>query len=164
MTTGGYETPLVAELGLASLPVAVVNPRQVRDFARASGRLAKTDRLDAQVLAHFGQARRPTPRPLPDAAAQALAALVERRRQIVAMRTAEANRLGATRVALVRTRIQASKQCALLGTMHPQWDLAHEGQAMLGFLVSGPNTGRHGSLVLEDEERLFLHLEGVREG
>jgi transposase len=108
--TGGYETPLVAELGIASLPVAVVNPRQVRDFARASGRLAKTDRLDAQVLAHFGQALRPTPRPLPDAAAQALAALVERRRQIVAMRTAEENRLGATRVALVRTRIQAHLQ------------------------------------------------------
>jgi len=72
--------------------------------------LAKTDRLDAPVLAHFGQALRPTPRPLPDAAAQALAALVERRRQIVArgrMRTAEEHRLGATRVALVRTRIQA---------------------------------------------------------
>ena len=105
--TGGYEAPLVAELGVAHLPVVVVNPRQVRDFARATGRLAKTDRLDAQVLAHFGQAVRPTPRPLPNDAAQALAALVERRRQVVAMRTAEGNRLGATRVALVRTRIQA---------------------------------------------------------
>jgi transposase len=105
--TGGYEAPLVAELGGASLPVAVVNPRQVRDFARATGRLAKTDRLDAQTVAHFGQAVRPTPRPLPDEAAQALAALVERRRQVVAMRTAEENRLGATRVALVRARIQA---------------------------------------------------------
>jgi transposase len=105
--TGGYEAPLVAELAVASLPVAVVNPRQVRDFARATGRLAKTDRLDAQALAHFGQAVRPTPRPLPDEAAQALAALVERRRQVVAMRTAEENRLGATRVALVRARIQA---------------------------------------------------------
>jgi transposase len=105
--TGGYEAPLVAELGIAHLPVAVVNPRQVRDFARATGRLAKTDRLDAQALAHFGQAVRPIPRPLPDDAAQALAALVERRRQVVAMRTAEENRLGATRVVLVRTRIQA---------------------------------------------------------
>ena len=105
--TGGYETALVAELGIARLPVAVVNPRQVRDFARASGRLAKTDRLDAQVLAHFGHALRPTPRPLPDEEAQTLAALVERRRQIVAMRTAEDNRLGATREALVRTRIPA---------------------------------------------------------
>jgi transposase len=105
--TGGYEAPLVAELGVAQLPVAVVNPRQVRDFARATGRLAKTDRLDAQVLAHFGQAVRPTPRPLPEEAAQALAALVERRRQVVAMRTAEANRLGTTRVTSVRARIQA---------------------------------------------------------
>jgi transposase len=105
--TGGDETPLVAELGSARLPVAVVTPRQGRDFARASGRLAKTDRLDAPVVAHFGQALRPTPRPLPDAAAVAWAALVERRRQLVALRTAEENRLGATRVALVRTRIQA---------------------------------------------------------
>jgi transposase len=105
--TGGYEAPLVADLGIAGLPVAVVNPRQVRDFARATGRLAKTDRLDAQVLAHFGHAVRPTPRPLPDEAAQGLAALVERRRQVVAMRTAEENRLGVTRVAAVRARIQA---------------------------------------------------------
>jgi len=105
--TGGYEAPLVAELGIAHLPVAVVNPRQVRDFARATGRLAKTDRLDAQALAHFGQAMRPTPRPLPDEDTQALAALVERRRQVVAMRTAEENRLGATRVAPVHARIQA---------------------------------------------------------
>jgi transposase len=105
--TGGYEAPLVAELGLAALPVAVVNPRQVRDFARATGRLAKTDRLDAHVLAHFAEAVRPTPRPLPEEAAQELKALLERRRQVVAMRTAEENRLGATRVATVRTRIQA---------------------------------------------------------
>ena len=100
----------MAELGGASLPVAVVNPRQVRDCARATGRLAKTDRRDAQTVAHCGQAVRPTPRPLPDEAAQALAALVERRRQVVALRTAEENRLGATRatrVALVRARIQA---------------------------------------------------------
>jgi transposase len=79
----------------------------VRDFARATGRLAKTDRLDAHVLAHFAAAVGPTPRPLPDEAAQELKALLERRRQVVAMRTAEANRLGATRIALVRMRIQA---------------------------------------------------------
>jgi transposase len=105
--TGGYEAPLVGELGIAQLPIAVVNPRQVRDFARATGRLAKTDRLDAQVLAHFGEAVRPTPRPLPDEAAQELKALLERRRQVVAMRTAEENRLGATRVASVCARIRA---------------------------------------------------------
>ncbi len=105
--TGGYEAPVVAALGLAGLPVAVVNPRQVRDFARASGQLAKTDRLDAQVLAHFAAALHPAPRPLPDAQAQELAALVERRRQLVAMRTAEQARLGVTRVARVRIHIQA---------------------------------------------------------
>jgi transposase len=65
--TGGYEVPVVAELGASGLAVAVVNPRQVRDFAKASGRLAKTDRLDAQVLAHFAEALRPVARPLSDA-------------------------------------------------------------------------------------------------
>jgi transposase len=105
--TGGYEAPLVAAVGLADLPIAVVNPRQVRDFARATGQLAKTDRLDAQVLAHFADALHPVPRPVPDAQMQELAALVERRRQLVAMRTAEQNRLGAAPVARVRVRIQA---------------------------------------------------------
>ncbi|HEX9413629.1 MAG TPA: transposase [Ktedonobacterales bacterium] len=79
--TGGYEVPVVAELGAAGLAVAVVNPRQVRDFAKASGRLAKTDQLDAQVLAHFAAALHPVARPLPDAQEQELAALIERRRQ-----------------------------------------------------------------------------------
>jgi transposase len=92
--TGGLERLAVAALALAELPVAVVNPRQVRDFAKAAGHLAKTDALDAAVLAHFADAIRPTPRPLPDAASQALAAVVERRRQLVGMLTAEKNRLG----------------------------------------------------------------------
>src|SRR5260370_14989135 len=105
--TGGYEAPLVAAVGLAGLPIAVVNPCQVRDFARATGQRAKTDQLDAQVLAHFAEALRPVPRPLPDAQAQELAALVERRRQIVARRTAEQNRLGAARVAPVQATIPA---------------------------------------------------------
>jgi transposase len=91
--TGGLERLVVAALALADLPVAVVNPRQVRDFARATGQLAKTDALDAAVLAHFAEALRPTPRPLPDAQQQALAALVERRQQLVGMLTAEKNRL-----------------------------------------------------------------------
>jgi transposase len=90
--TGGYERLVVAQVAEAELPVAVVNPRQVRDFARATGRLAKTDRLDAQVLAHFAAAVHPEPRPLPDAAEQQLAALLERRSQLVAMLTAEKNR------------------------------------------------------------------------
>lgn len=92
--TGGLELPLTAALATAGLPVAVVNPRQVRDFAKATGRLAKTDRLDAQVLAHFAQAVQPTPRPLPDAQAQELSALLARRQQLVQMLTAEKNRLG----------------------------------------------------------------------
>ena len=91
--TGGLEREVVAALALAALPVAVVNPRQVRDFAKATGRLAKTDALDAAVLAHFAAAIHPAPRPLPDAASQALTALLERRRQLVGMLTMEQNRL-----------------------------------------------------------------------
>lgn len=90
--TGGLERVVVAALALADLPVAVVNPRQVRDFAKATGRLAKTDALDAAALAHFAEAIRPEPHPVPDAQSQALAALVERRHQVVAMLTAEKNR------------------------------------------------------------------------
>jgi transposase len=91
--TGGLENLLVAELSLAHVPVAVVNPRQARDFAKATGRLAKTDQLDADNLAHFGEAVQPKPRQLPDEPTQELAALVTRRRQIGAMLTAERNRL-----------------------------------------------------------------------
>lgn len=87
--TGGLERWLVAELVAAQLPVAVVNPRQVRDFARASGRLAKTDALDARVLAAFGRAVRPALRVLPDEATQELAERVARRRQLVEMLVAE---------------------------------------------------------------------------
>jgi transposase len=91
--TGGLEVPVVGALAAAGLPVVVVNPRQVRDFAKATGQLAKTDTLDAAVLAHFAAAVRPPVRPLPDAATQGLAALVTRRRQLVDMLTAERNRL-----------------------------------------------------------------------
>jgi transposase len=91
--TGGMEIPLTSALATAGLPVVVVNPRQVRDFARASGLLAKTDALDAQVLAQFAEVMRPQPRLLPDPEARALAALLTRRRQLVEMLTAEKNRL-----------------------------------------------------------------------
>ena len=91
--TGGLEVPLAGALAAVGLPVVVINPRQVRDFARATGQLAKTDRLDAQVLAHFAEAIRPPVRPVPDAQTQALAALVARRRQLIEMLTAEKNRL-----------------------------------------------------------------------
>jgi transposase len=91
--TGGLEQPLVAALQVAALPVAVVNPRQARDFAKATGRLAKTDQLDADNLAHFAQAVEPEPRRLPDEQTQALAAILTRRRQLIEMLTAERNRL-----------------------------------------------------------------------
>jgi transposase len=90
--TGGYERGVVAALAAAGLPVVVVNPRQVRDFAKATGQLAKTDVLDAHVLAHFAEAVHPAPRPLADEATHRLAALLERRSQLVAMLTAEKNR------------------------------------------------------------------------
>lgn len=92
--TGGLESPLAGVLAALGLPVVVVNPRQVRDFAKATGHLAKTDTLDAAVLAHFAAAVRPAQRPLPDGHTQALAALVARRRQLIEMLTAERNRLG----------------------------------------------------------------------
>jgi transposase len=91
--TGGYQRAVVAALASAALPIVVVNPRQVRDFAKATGKLAKTDVLDARAVAHFAEAVRPTPRPVPDAQTEELRALLARRRQLIAMRTAEHNRL-----------------------------------------------------------------------
>jgi len=90
--TGGYEVTVAAALAGARLPVAVVNPRQIRDFARATGQLAKTDALDARVVALFAKAVRPIARPLPDEQARALGELVARRRQLVDMVSAEQNR------------------------------------------------------------------------
>ena len=91
--TGGYEAAVVSMLAADHQPVVVVNPRQVRDFAKATGRLAKTDRIDAAIIAHFGAALRPEVRPLKTPDAQALDALNARRRQIVEMVTMEKNRL-----------------------------------------------------------------------
>jgi transposase len=90
--TGGIQLPVVGALAAAGLPVVAMNPRQVRDFAKATGKLAKTDRIDAQVLTHFADAVRPEVRPLPDAATRELAILVARRRQLLEMRVAEQNR------------------------------------------------------------------------
>ena len=104
--SGGLELSLVAALAAAALPVVVVNPRQVRDFARATGKLAKTDSLDAAVLAHFAEAVRPPVRPLRDAETQALNSLAGRRRQVMTMLVSEKNRLSAATVA-VRPRIEA---------------------------------------------------------
>jgi transposase len=92
--TGGYELLAVAALAAAALPVIVVNPRQVRDFAKATGQLAKTDRIDADILARFADVVRPTVRAIPDAQAQELEALLTRRRQLLEMLQAEKNRTG----------------------------------------------------------------------
>lgn len=91
--SGGYEVAVAACLGASGLTVAVVNPRQVRDFAKSTGLLAKTDRLDARVLVRFGEAVEPEPRPLKDELTQELEALLKRRRQVNEMITAEKNRL-----------------------------------------------------------------------
>ena len=104
--TGGLELPLAAALAAAALPVVVVNPRQVRDFAKATGTLAKTDTLDAGVLAHFAAAVRPEVRPLKDAETQVLNSLTARRRQVMTMLVSEKNRLG-TAIGAVSPRIEA---------------------------------------------------------
>ena len=104
--SGGLELPLVAALAAEAVPVVVVNPRQVRDFARATGKLAKTDSLDAAAIAHFAEAVRPPVRPLRDAETQTLNSLAARRHQVMTMLVSEKNRLGSATVA-VRPRIEA---------------------------------------------------------
>jgi transposase len=104
--TGGYQRTVVATLAAVGLPVVVINPRQARDFAKATGQLAKTDSLDAHALAHFAAAVRPVLRPLPDAQTEELRAILARRRQRIAMRTAEQNRLSGASQRL-RADIQA---------------------------------------------------------
>jgi transposase len=91
--TGGLQAPLASALAVAGIPVAVVNPRQVRDFSRATGQLPKTDVIDAHLLARFAEAVRPTPRPVPDAATQAFSARLTRRRQLIEMLVAEQHRM-----------------------------------------------------------------------
>lgn len=104
--TGGVERPLTGALVAAGLPVVVVNPRQVRDFAKATGQLAKTDAIDAQVLARFADVIRPEPRPLPDEQPHALAALVTRGQQLIEILTAEKNRLLSAR-STIRKNLRA---------------------------------------------------------
>jgi transposase len=105
--TGGYERPLVAALAASQIAVAVLNPRQARDFAKATGRLAKTDKIDALVLARFAEAIRPTPKAPPEAEALEFQAILARRRQIIGMMVAEKNRLGASTSKKVRSRLEA---------------------------------------------------------
>src|SRR5437870_1325555 len=126
--TGGLQAPLASALANAGISVAVVNPRQVRDFARATGQLAKTDAIDAQILARFAEAVRPAPRPLPDEATQAFSALLTRRRQLIEMLVAEQHRMR-TAPRPIQRQIQAhltwlKQQLAMLDE-----DLTHRIQA-----------------------------------
>jgi transposase len=143
--TGGLERLVVVALALAGLPVAVVNPPQVRDFAKATGQWAKTDALDAAVLAHFAEAIHPTPRALPDAHSQALAGLVERRRQLVGMLTAEKHRLQQALPA-VRAKVAA----------HIQWreQALHELDGELDQLL-------HASPLWRERDQLLRSVPGV---
>jgi transposase len=165
--TGGFEAHLAAALAAAGQPVVVVNPRQVRDFAKATGQLAKTDAIDAAVLAHFAEAIRPEVRPLPDADARALAALVERRRQLVEMRTAEMNRLGLAsgRVAaslrahiawLTKQLDQVDRELSALIEKSPVW------RATDDLLRSVPGIGPAVSRVLISELPELGTLSGKR--
>lgn len=143
--TGGLELPVVAAMALAKLPVAVVNPTRVRDFARATGQLAKTDRLDALVLARFAQAVQPKVRPLRSEEGEHLAALVTRRRQLVAMLTAEKNRRVSTRPQL-RQRLQK----------HIEWlqeELKSLDEEIAGFIDGNP--------LWEEKNTLLRSVPGI---
>lgn len=105
--SGGYERALLTALSLGGLPVSLVNPKRVRDFAKATGRLAKTDAIDAAVLAHFAETLRPSVWTMPGADAEKLQALLARRAQLVCMRTMEKCRLQTTRVSVVRSSVQS---------------------------------------------------------
>lgn len=108
--TGGFEQVVAASLVAAVLPVVVVNPRQIRDFARALGRLAKTDRIDAEVIALFAERVRPPVRPVPDEQARLLDELVTRRRQVLEMMVAEGNRLKQTSIKRLQKRIERHRK------------------------------------------------------
>jgi transposase len=104
--SGGFEITVAAALAAAGVPLAVVNPRQIRDFARATGKLAKTDALDAAAIAHFAEAVHPEPRPLPDDQARELGELVARRRQVIEMIVAERNRTRQLQSPRLKKRIE----------------------------------------------------------
>src|SRR5581483_4200368 len=142
---GGFEGELVAALAAAQLPVVVTNPRRVRNFARATGRLAKTDKLDAQLLAQFAAALRPDIRPLPSAEQDHLTALLTRRRQIVDMLTAEQNRLHTVRAPLGE---DITEHIAWLRQRLAKFD--HEIDDFI-----------HGSPLWSDQEALLQSVPGV---
>jgi transposase len=144
--TGGFETIVAAAVAGASLPLAVVNPAQVRHFARAIGKRAKTDPIDAAVIAHFAEAVKPEPRPIPDAAARLLGELVARRRQIIEMLVAERQR--EKRVDAVRVRNSLARHIAALEKELPVID-------------RDIDTMVRGSPVWREKENLLVSFPGV---
>jgi transposase len=143
--TGGFERAVVAALATAGLAVVVVNPRQVRDFARATGRLAKTDRIDAEVLARFAEAVRPAPKPLPEEEIRTLQGILARRRQLLGMLTAEKNRLHS-----------ATKPVARRIAAHVRWlenELERTDRDLDGAIKSSP--------ALLENEALLRSVPGV---
>lgn len=137
--TGGYERAIVGALASVGLAVVVVNPPQVRDFARATGRLAKTDRIDASILARFAEAVRPSPRPLPDREIRALQAIVARRRQLLGMLAAENNRLSS-----------AAKPVAKRIVAHVRWlekELSRTERDLEAAIESSPALGENEALL-----------------
>ena len=144
--TGGFETVVASALAAARLPVAVVNPRQIRDFARATGRLAKTDAIDAAVIARFAEAIRPEPRPVADAEALMLGELVARRRQLIEMMVAERNR---RRRLTNRTLIKALDHHLELLQKH------------LSALEGDINTSIRGTPVWRAKEDLLISVPGI---
>jgi transposase len=148
--TGGYELDLAVALDEASLPVAVVNPRQVRDFGRAVGRLAKTDQIDALLLARYAATIKPPRRPLGDRGHRQMKALVARRQQLVKMHTAETNRcehghdksIARSINAIVRTieRERAKIEQQLAELIDQQPELTQKRKALLSVPGIGPTT------------------------
>lgn len=162
--TGGLEATVVAELTQAGLAVAVVNPKRVREFARASGQFAKTDQLDAHVLAHFAEAIRPPVRPLPTADSDRLAALVTRRRQVIDMLTAERNRQhtapGAMRERIARHIAWLAEELQTLDDelrqfidQHPTWHATDD------LLQSAPGVGPVTAMTLVADLPELGHLD-----
>jgi transposase len=143
--TGGYHRAVVAALAAAALPLVVVNPRQVRDFAKATGQLAKTAVLDARAVAHVAAAMRPVPRPLPDAQTEERRALLARRRQLMAMRTAEQHRLEHA-----PRRLQADIEA------HIAWLDQH-----VAALDDDLDTTRRASPVWREREALYRRIPGM---
>ena len=144
--TGGFEAVVASALAGAQLPLSVVNPRQIRDFARAAGRLAKTDTLDAEIIALYAERMRPEVRPLPDASARQLSELVARRRQIIEMMTMERNR----RRALTSKRLLKSVDRLLVAL-----------QKELTDIETDLNDTIRGTPVWRETEELLTSVPGV---